>query len=285
MDCGHGFSYRLDEIKLQEGKLLTTKQSPAKKQLDLGKKELFVTDHTRVWKGDKQVKLTRSRRRRRPALQLHRQDRQNPGHCTDIWIGADTHKMVTERQRKRSCRRSLKFRGLPAWIDTVDGNKLTVTLFTGDPGAFKQTYMGDFVVGKGDMRVCVANDELRTWNPPVDGERSKLLEIKNGPVDAYGTSGVRMSFTVTNMLEGFRKGASCGYSPRDGRQGSVLWRRPDELWLCESEDRRVGGVDAQGISGAVSVPHRLWQRQRCRGSSRLPARFRRDFPIISFMAI
>src|SRR5665213_3641028 len=48
-----------------------------------------------------------------------------------------------------------------------------------------------------------------------------------------------------------RRGMAC--------QGSVLWRRPDEIWLFESEDRGVGRVDAQGISGAISVPHRLWQ--------------------------
>ncbi|HZK82172.1 MAG TPA: hypothetical protein VFC46_13915 [Humisphaera sp.] len=226
MDCGHGFSYRLDEIKLKEGKLLTTKQSPAKKQLDLGKKELFVTEHTRVWKGDKQVKLTDLAVGDDLLYNFTGKSAQNPGHCTDIWIGADTHKMVTERQRKDHAA-FVKFRGLPAWIDSVDGNKLTVTLFTGDPGAFKQTYMGDFVVGKGDMRVCVANDELRTWNPPVDGERSKLLEIKNGPVDAYGTSGVRMSFTVRYMLEGFRKGRivrifAAGWPAKDPFYGEGL---------------------------------------------------------------
>ncbi|HWE01937.1 MAG TPA: hypothetical protein VG326_05955 [Tepidisphaeraceae bacterium] len=204
MDAGHGFSYRLDEIRLQEGKLLTTKQSPAKNQLDLGKKELFVTDHTRVWRGDKEAKLSDLAVGDQLLYNFTGKTAENPGHCLDIWVGADTQRSATERQRKNHAA-FVKFRGLPGWIDGVDGNKLTVTLFTGDPATFKQTYIGDFAVGR-DLRVCVANDELRTWNPGVDGERSKLLEIKNGPVDCYGTSGVRMTFSVANMLEGFRKG-------------------------------------------------------------------------------
>jgi len=128
----------------------------------------------------------------------------SPSVCTDIWIGADTHKLATERQRKDHAA-FVKARGLPGWIDQDEGNKLTVTLFSGDPGAFDATYLPDFVVGK-DMKVAVANDELRTWNPPVDGEKSKLLEIQKVPIDCYGTSGVRLVFTVANMLEGFRKG-------------------------------------------------------------------------------
>ncbi len=204
MDAGHGFSYKLDELKLDQNKLLVTKQSPAKKQMDLGKRELFVTEQTRVWKGDKQVKLTDLAAGDDLLYTFTGKTAQSPGHCTDIWVGAETHALATETLRKTHTA-FVKARGLPGWIDSVDGSTLTVTLFTGDPGAFKQTYMADFAVGK-DLKVCVANDELRTWNPPVDGERSKLLEIKNGPVNAYGTSGVRLVFSVANMLEGFRKG-------------------------------------------------------------------------------
>src|SRR5437867_3805906 len=57
MDAGHGFTYRLDEPKLGEGKLLVTKQSLPKNQPDLGTSELLVNDKTRVWKGEEQVKL------------------------------------------------------------------------------------------------------------------------------------------------------------------------------------------------------------------------------------
>jgi hypothetical protein len=204
MDAGHGFSYRLDEVKLGEGMLLVTRQSVAKKEMDLGKKELLVTDATRVWKGDAQIKLTDLAAGDELLYNLTGKTAASPGHCTDIWVGADTHKQVTERQRT-SHAAFVKFRGLPGWIDRIQGNQLTVTLFTGDPGSFTQTYLTDFAVGK-EVRAVVANDELRTWNPPVDGEKSKLLEIRKGPVDCYGTSGVQLVFTVANMLEGFRKG-------------------------------------------------------------------------------
>ena len=57
MDAGHGFTYRLDKLALSEGKLQTTQYKIGKNQPDLGKVELLVTDKTRVWKGNAQIKL------------------------------------------------------------------------------------------------------------------------------------------------------------------------------------------------------------------------------------
>jgi len=204
IDAGHGFSYRLDEVKLDEGKLLTTKQSPAKNQPDLGKKELLVKSETRIWKGENQIKLGDLAPDDELLFNLTGKTASGPGWCTDIWVGADTHRAVTEKQRKKFAEFT-KFRGLPAWIDKTEGNKITATLFSGDPQSYKQTFLGDIAVDK-DLNVAVANDELRTWNPPTDKERAKVLEIRDGPRDCYGSSGVRLVFTVSNMLEGFRKG-------------------------------------------------------------------------------
>ncbi|HEY6167730.1 MAG TPA: hypothetical protein VI454_06800 [Verrucomicrobiae bacterium] len=204
MDAGHSFSYRLDELKLAEGKLLTTKRSIPKKLPNLGKKELLVTGETRVWKGEKRVKLNDLVVGDALLFNLGGKTATSPGRCTDIWVGVDTHKLATERQRKKFAEFTKK-RGLPGWIDKTEGNKLTVTLFSGDTQSFKKTWMDDFAVGK-DLRVVVANDELRTWNPVSDSEKCSLLEIQKLPTDGYGTSGVRLVFTVGNMLEGFRKG-------------------------------------------------------------------------------
>jgi hypothetical protein len=204
MDAGHGFNYRLDGVNLAEGKLSTTKQSLAKNQPDLGKKELLVADRTRVWKGDKQVKLADLAVGDQLLFNFTGKTATDPGHCTDIWIGADTQKLATETEHKKFTA-FVKARGLPGWVDRVEGDKLTVTLFTGDPGAFKQTWLGEFEAGK-EIKVVVANDELRTWNPGVDNEKSNLLEVQKTGVDAYGTSGVRLVFTVAHLLEGFRKG-------------------------------------------------------------------------------
>jgi hypothetical protein len=206
IDAGHSFTYRLDELKLADGKLLTTKHSIPKKQPDLGKKELLVNDQTRVWKGEggKQVKLTDLAVGDELLFNLTGKTAVNPGRCTDIWAGVETHAFVTEQQRKKFAA-FVKFRGLPGWIDRTEGNKITLTLFSGDPKKFKDSWLNDFAVGK-EISIVVANDELRTWNPGTDRERAQLLEVQKGPLDCYGNSGVRLVLTVSNMLEGFRKG-------------------------------------------------------------------------------
>ncbi|MGB8170013.1 MAG: hypothetical protein WCF18_21095, partial [Chthoniobacteraceae bacterium] len=204
MDAGHSFSYRLDELKLGEGKLLATKQSISKNQPDLGRKDLLVKDETRVWKGDQQVKLAALTVGDELLFNITGKTADSPGWCSDIWIGTETHKLATEQQRKKFVEFTRK-RGVPGWVDKTEGNQLTVTLFSGDAPNFKKNFMDDFVIGK-EIAVVVANDELRTWNPPVDKEKSTLLEIRKTSVDAYGTSGVQLVFSVSNMLEGFRRG-------------------------------------------------------------------------------
>ncbi|HSU67585.1 MAG TPA: hypothetical protein VLJ39_11990 [Tepidisphaeraceae bacterium] len=204
MDAGQGWTYRLDALNLADGKLLTTKQNVSKQQPGLGKRELLVDERTRLWKGDKQIKPSDLAVGDELLFNLTGTTAENPGRCTDIWVGAETHNAVTNRQRLAHAA-FIKKLGIAGWIDRVEGNKLTVTLFSGDPARFMQTYMGDFAMGK-DFGAVVANDELRTWNPPVDREHSNLIEIKTGPVEGYGTSGVQLVFTVKYMLEGFRKG-------------------------------------------------------------------------------
>ncbi|MDB6038216.1 MAG: hypothetical protein JWM99_2057 [Verrucomicrobiales bacterium] len=115
-----------------------------------------------------------------------------------------TNQLVTEQQRKKFIEFT-KYRGLPGWVEKSETNTLTVILFSGDASDFQKRWMNDFVVGK-EIQVVVANDELRTWNPPVDNERGTLLAIEKASTDGYGSSGVRLVFTVRNMLEGFRKG-------------------------------------------------------------------------------
>ncbi len=100
-----------------------------------------------------------------------------------------------------------KTRGLAGWIEQTDVSKITVTFFSGDPQRFEATWMADFAVGK-SVKVCVANDELRTWNPPVDGMSGSVVEVQPTSSEGFGNSGVRLviSMSLNNMLEGFRKG-------------------------------------------------------------------------------
>ena len=204
MDASHSFSYRLDEVKLGEGKLLTTKQSLPKNQSDLGKKELFVKDETRVWKGAERVKLADLAAGGELLFNITGKTADSPGWCSDIWVGAETHKLATEKQAKKFAEFTKK-RGAAGWIEKTEGNKLTITFFSGDVRAFQQTWAPEFAVGKA-ATVCIANDELRTWNPGVDGERGSVLEVQSVPTDSYGCSGLRIVVKVPNMLEGFRKG-------------------------------------------------------------------------------
>ena len=119
-------------------------------------------------------------------------------------MGTDTHTLATEEQRKKFAEFT-KRRGLPGWVDKTEGNRITVTLFSGDPKSFAKMWMDDFGVGK-DGAICVSNDELRTWNPQTDKEKTTVISAEKLPMDSYGCSGVRLVLEVKFMLEGFRKG-------------------------------------------------------------------------------
>ena len=67
---------------------------------DIGCCILRVNDVTRVWKADQQVKLVDLKVG--DALLFNRTGELpgKPSHCTDLWIGEETHKLVTEKLRK-----------------------------------------------------------------------------------------------------------------------------------------------------------------------------------------
>ena len=218
MLAGHGFTYCLDEIKLAEGKLLVTKQKLSEKQPDLGHSELLVNDKTRVWKGDKQVKLGDLAVGDSLLVNLTGTAKaggstpQISSCCADIWLGVETHKLATEQARKTH-KAFLKVRGLPAWIDRVDGKKLTVTFFSGDDRNGLQPLFKDegvvpaqYAKEHRQISAAVANEELRSYNPPVDKEGSTVLEVQRVPTDCYGCSGERWIIEPNLLLEGFRKG-------------------------------------------------------------------------------
>ncbi len=96
-------------------------------------------------------------------------------------------------------------RGVAGWIDKTEGSTATVTFFSADPAAFQTAYGELLALGK-EAKLCVANDELRTWNPGVDGERGTITEVNKVPTEYFGSSGVQVTMKVTNMLEGFRRG-------------------------------------------------------------------------------
>ena len=137
-------------------------------------------------------------------------------------ITTEDDQAADPEQRKRFIEFT-KARGIAGRIDQTEGNLATVTFFSAQPELFKTTWMADFVVGKGGGKLCVANDELRTWNPPVDGEGFSFVEVRDVPVDGYGCSGVQIVGKVSNMLEGFRKG-------RVVRVFGAGWKTQDQFY-------------------------------------------------------
>lgn len=204
LDAAEGLTYRLEEVKPAEGKLLTTRHRATGKAEGPAQAVLTVNPSTRFWKGAKQVTLQDLKPGDELLYNATSSTSPHPDTCTDIWVGAETHKLATETQRGKFLE-FLKARGLPAWVEKTEGNKVTLTIFSGEPQRFMETFKDEIVKGK-DMRVCVANDELRTWNPPVDAERGRIEEVQPFPVTGFGSSGVRLTLTLGNMLEGFRKG-------------------------------------------------------------------------------
>ncbi|HEX4146386.1 MAG TPA: hypothetical protein VHY91_22990 [Pirellulales bacterium] len=207
--AAEGITLRLDQAALDQGKLLVTRHKPAQADVDLGHEELRISDKTRIWKGDQPIKPTDLAVGDELLVNLTG-GALDQGLCTDIWVGLDTHKMATETERKNHLS-FLKARGLAAWIDRVEGKNLTVTLF-GDPADTAALLKDEGIVPTQwatehrQVDCVVATPELRTYNPPVDRQRSNVLEYQEAPTDVFGSSGVRFVIEPNLLLEGFRTG-------------------------------------------------------------------------------
>jgi hypothetical protein len=140
-------------------------------------------------------------------------------------VGTKHGNAPDEAQRKRFIEFT-KARGLAGWVEQTSGNTLTVTFFSGAPNEFAKTWGEDFSKGK-DVRVSVANDELRTWNAKTVAERATILEMQNVPVSGHGCSGRRVVIQAAHMLEGFRQGRvvrvfGSGWAVKDQSFGECL---------------------------------------------------------------
>jgi hypothetical protein len=200
IDARQGITYRVDAVNATAG---TFQVSPRGGQGAPGPavpKSLRVTKQTRIHKGDKVITLADMTIGDDILVNL---DGGNPGACTDIWVGLEARKRATEEQRRQFAA-FVKARGLAGRVGHTGGQTITVWLF-GDPETFAATWAKDFVVGR-TVNVVVANEELRTWNPPVDHERAQVVEVRMASPIEPGFSGARLTVTVNHMLEGFRKG-------------------------------------------------------------------------------
>ncbi|HTU25569.1 MAG TPA: hypothetical protein VMF30_09240, partial [Pirellulales bacterium] len=207
-----GLSYRLEEARPAEGKLLVSPHRAGDAPPADGQPvriELPVTDKTRIWRGEGEIKLADLAVG--DELLFNRVEAAaGVGPAIDIWVGTDVQHKATETQRKRHAA-FLRRRGLPAWIDRVEGKQIVVTLL-GDPADTAALMKEDNIVPTQyatehrGVDVCVATTELRTYNPPVDRQRSEVQAFEPVPTDGFGSSGVRWTVTPRLLLEGFRPG-------------------------------------------------------------------------------
>jgi hypothetical protein len=196
--AGQGIFYRLEGLKLDEGKIEATSPS--------GRVSLLVNQKTRVWNGKGRGALVDLAIGDELVVNLAG----NSGSCADLWAGAEASKLATDQQQQRHAA-FLRLRGLASRIDRVDGKKLTVSLF-GDPSSLQDLFRRDGIVPAQwakehrSVDAVVANEELRTYNPPVDRKRSRVLEFQPIPTNSHGSSGIQWIIEPELLLEGFRKG-------------------------------------------------------------------------------
>jgi len=133
------------------------------------------------------------------------------GSKMDFLMLSDGKLLTTEDKQAPDPAQQKKFRdftekrGVAGWITKTEAKTVTVALFSGDPTFYQSAYAELLAKGK-TTKTCVANDELRTWNPGVDGENGSILDVQRLPTDRFGTSGFQITVSVSNMLEGFRRG-------------------------------------------------------------------------------
>src|SRR6185437_8935846 len=102
----NGLTYRIEAMNLDEGILQVARQIPEVKNYngdmeqppDIGRLELGVTPDTRVWKGSGQVKLADLAVGDELLINLTSEQPASRSHCTDIWVGVETHQLAIQEQ-------------------------------------------------------------------------------------------------------------------------------------------------------------------------------------------
>jgi hypothetical protein len=102
-------TYRIDALKLSEGKLGVARQIAPKLDYhadltqppDIGRTELAVDDSTRVWKGAQQVKLADLAIGDALLINLTGETTEKPYRCTDIWAGPEAQRLATGQQQQK----------------------------------------------------------------------------------------------------------------------------------------------------------------------------------------
>ncbi|HEX3133345.1 MAG TPA: hypothetical protein VHX44_07145, partial [Planctomycetota bacterium] len=133
---------------------------------------------------DQQIKLSNLAKNDALLVNLASGSATSSSPCTDIWVGAETHKQVAAKQRERYAAR-LKERGAPAWVENVDGRKITIAFFAGVRKDFTDVLNGE-PWGKG-VAVTLADDALQPQGATFKaGFANNLPEVDT--FEAYGAT-------------------------------------------------------------------------------------------------
>ncbi|MCE9562041.1 MAG: hypothetical protein K8U57_08295 [Planctomycetes bacterium] len=156
---------------------------------------------TRVWKGKGFGTLADIAAGQTVQVNLTVCTLKGPGRVSDIWLDAESRSVATAHQLEVH-RLFQREHGLAGWVVAVDNKKgiVEVLLFGGfDPK------LVDAFTPQGTAAAAVAEDSLRTWDQINDVKRGPVVAVDRG-TPAFGSSGVRVQFKPSALLEGYRPG-------------------------------------------------------------------------------
>ena len=214
-----GVQYRVEAIDAANGTIAVLPHKNAQPAVGAVRFDLKTDQHTRFRKGDGEAKAGDVTVGDLLLVNLIGDGAQR--RCSEVWIGADAQKRAAE-QLSRSHTEFLKVRGLPAWIDAVVGERMTVTLFAATPEdltarlAATDIHPEQWAKEGHHMHAVVANRELRSYNPPVDKQACHLVEFKVVEHGGIGHGGQQWTLKVPQLLEGFRAGEVVRLFPHPG---------------------------------------------------------------------
>jgi hypothetical protein len=211
MVANHGFSYRLDEVNPASHKLLVTKHKVARQPRGArancscrrpgahleGRQAIALAD------------LAPGRRAHRQRLRLAAPE---PAPLHRHLDRGDTQAQVSERAAQAAhapssscagCRRGSTIstaRSSPS-PSSATSARACYRLFK-DEGIVPSQWASEHR----RIEAVVANQELRSYNPPVDKQGCKVVEARTVPADCYGSSGEQWVIEPDLLLEGFRTG-------------------------------------------------------------------------------
>ena len=201
-------AWRVDAIDLEKKTLTATGIGLDGKNPDKMASVFQIPDATRVWKGNGFGSLADLKEGALVLINFTYRTMKLSGRCTDIWIDAESQARAAARQLEVH-RLYQRDHGLAGWVEKVDdvARTMTVTLFEGFDPKLKEDFgqkvtIKDMVVPP-LVRVAVAEESLRTYDPINDTKMAPILEMKSVPV-VPGSSGWQITCRPDLMLEGFR---------------------------------------------------------------------------------